>query len=136
MNKRDLPDADYERLLMLRDGLRTFLKWSAAQAKTAGITPSQHQLLLVVRGHQGPTGPTISDVAEHLLLRHNSAVELIDRAEKAGLVVRHGDPDDARRARIALTPLGKDKLRSLSELHVDELSRLEERLNPIWQGLE
>ena len=54
------------------------------QARAAGLTPAQHQLLLAVRGHDGD--PTIGDVAEHLMLRHHSAVELVDRAERAGLL--------------------------------------------------
>src|SRR3546814_7346031 len=63
-------DAQYERLLGFRDGLRRFLRWSDDQAKAAGITPAQHQLLLAVRGHRGQ--PTIGDLAQHLLLRHHS----------------------------------------------------------------
>src|SRR3546814_4105048 len=52
-------DAQYERLLGFRDGLRRFLRWSDDQAKAAGITPAQHQLLLAVRGHRGQ--PTRSE---------------------------------------------------------------------------
>ena len=80
----ELTDADYDKLLQLRDGLRRFLRWSAQQAEEAGVTPAQHQLLLVVRAH--PSSPTIGDVADHLMLRHHSAVELVDRAVAAGLV--------------------------------------------------
>src|SRR3546814_15094045 len=86
-------DAQYERLLGFRDGLRRFLRWSDDQAKAAGITPAQHQLLLAVRGHRGQ--PTIGDLAQPLLLRHHPTVELIDRAERADLVRRdpaHHDP--------------------------------------------
>ena len=53
-----------------------------------GITPAQHQLMLAIRGHAGRDAPTIGDVAEALLLRHHSAVGLVDRAVDAGLVVR------------------------------------------------
>src|SRR5690349_1571259 len=78
-----LGDDDYRRLLELRSGLRRFLRWSEQAAQSAGLTPAQHQLLLAVRGHDDPRGPTVGDVAEHLLLRHHSAVGLIDRAETA-----------------------------------------------------
>jgi DNA-binding MarR family transcriptional regulator len=74
-----LNQAQYERLLRFRTGLRRFLRWSAEQAALAGLTPAQHQLLLAVRGHPEPQGPTIRDVAGYLLLRHHSAVELVDR---------------------------------------------------------
>jgi DNA-binding MarR family transcriptional regulator len=79
-----LTDADYQRLAELRYGLRSFLHWSAEQAKRAGLTPTQHQLLLAVRASQEERGPTVSDVAAVLLIRHHSAVELVDRAQEAG----------------------------------------------------
>src|SRR5436190_90484 len=94
-------DADYRRLLELRDGLRRFQHWSEVQAKDAGLTAAQHQLLLAIRGHG--SAPSVSDVAAHLLLKHHSAVELVDRAERAGLVHRVADPDDQRVVRLALT---------------------------------
>jgi DNA-binding MarR family transcriptional regulator len=81
-----LDTADFERLLQLRTGLRRFLRWSEAQARAAGVTPAQHQLLLAVRGHPDPDGPTIGEVADYLVLRHHSAVGLVDRAVTAGLV--------------------------------------------------
>jgi len=58
-----LDQRDYERLLAFRTGLRRFLYWSGQQAEAAGITPAQHQLLLAVRGHPGPDGPTIGEIA-------------------------------------------------------------------------
>src|ERR1700732_4137456 len=75
-----LNDADYATLLAFRVELRRFLQWSGAEAAAVGLTPTQHQLLLAIRGHPGQTGPTITDVAGYLLTRHHSAVELVDRA--------------------------------------------------------
>src|SRR6476661_10995451 len=103
---RDLDDADYRRLLQFRIGLRRFLHWSEEQAERAGLTPAQHQLLLAIRGHEGEPGPTIGDIAGYLLLRHHSAVGLIDRAEAASLVERTADADDARVVRVRLTAAG------------------------------
>ena len=131
----ELSDADYRRLLEFRDGLRRFLHWSEEQAKAVGLTASQHQLLLAIRGHDDPRGPTIGDVAGHLLLRHHSAVELVDRAQAAGLVTREPDPDDHRVVRLRLTRDGAARLAALSALHVEELRRLAPRLQPIWADL-
>src|ERR1700753_904459 len=108
----DRAASDDARLLAFRDALRVFLHWSEGQAKAAGLTAMQHQLLLVISGH-GST-PTISDIAGHLLLRHHSVVELVDRAERAGLVERNLDRDDHRLTRVSLTPLGRRRLRALS----------------------
>src|SRR5919198_3816810 len=89
MATRSAPtDEDYRHLLELRTGLRRFLRWSEEQAQAAGVSPAQHQLLLAIRGHPDPRGPTIGDVAEYLLLRHHSAVGLVNRAQAAGLVER------------------------------------------------
>jgi DNA-binding MarR family transcriptional regulator len=133
--KTQVTDAEYERLLELRIGLRRFLHWSEEQASAAGITPPQHQLLLAIRGQRDPRGPTIGEVAEMLLIRHHSAVGLIDRAEAAGLVHRRADRDDHRVVRLSLTALGSRRLRRLSAQHLAELARLRHQLHAIWDGL-
>jgi len=124
--KSQLTDADFERLLHFRDGLRRFLRWSEQEAKDSGLTPAQHQLLLAIRGHRGSSAPSVGDVADHLLLRHHSVVELVDRAAAAGLVERQVDADDHRVVRLALTPLGEARLTALSAAHLDELTRSRE----------
>jgi DNA-binding MarR family transcriptional regulator len=85
-------EADYQLLLEFRTTLRRFLRWSERQASAQGLTPAQHQLLLAIKGHPGPDGPSIGDVAGYLVLRHNSAVGLVDRAQALGLVRRKPDP--------------------------------------------
>jgi DNA-binding MarR family transcriptional regulator len=130
-----LTDADYEDLLTLRTGLRRLLRWSEQQAEEAGLTPAQHQLLLAIRGHSDPRGPTIGEVADYLLLRHHSAVGLIDRADAAGLVERIRDPEDHRIVRLQLTKMGTKRLEALSAQHLEELQRLALKLPTAWRGL-
>lgn len=129
----DLSDHDFERLLVFRDGLRRFLRWSEDQAKAVGLTGAQHQLLLAIRGHGSP--PSVGDIADRLLLRHHSVVELIDRAVRAGLVTRVGDADDQRVVRLELTVAGETKLTALAGEHLEELSRLRTRFESLWSGL-
>src|SRR5690242_5407511 len=114
-----LSDEDYARLLAFRTSLRHFLRWSEAEARAAGLTPAQHQLLLAIRGHGGKEGPTVGELSEYLVLRHHSVVELIDRAGKAGLVRRERDQKDHRVVRLALTPLGRQRIERLSQLHLE-----------------
>ncbi len=128
-----LTDDDFGRLLEFRDGLRRFLHWSGEQARDVGLTAAQHQLLLAVRGHGGP--PSIGDVAEHLLLRHHSVVELVDRTVRAGLVERVVDEHDQRVVRLRLTEEGDGTLARLSAAHLVELSRLRDQLRPLWEHL-
>lgn len=116
-----LSTSDYQTLARFRHALRVFLRFSEDAAREAGLTPAQHQLLLAVKGHNGKMPPSASDVAEALQLRLHSAVELIDRAEAAGLLTRHADPVDARRHLLRLTPTGEDRLEALSRLHRAEL---------------
>ena len=127
---------DYGRLLEVRTGLRQFLHWSDESARQVGLTPSQHQLLLAVKGHDDERGPSIGDIAGYLVLRHHSAVGLVDRAEASGLVVRHPDPEDLRVVRIRLTPKGSRTLDKLTRSHVEEMRRLAPRLRPLWEGLD
>jgi DNA-binding MarR family transcriptional regulator len=129
---RQLTDAEYQRLLELRTGLRRFLRWSEEQAAAAGLTPAQHQLLLAIRGHRHPDGPTIGEAAAYLLLRHHSAVGLIDRAVKAGLVARQEDTNDRRVVRLHLTALGQDLLLLLASAHFEELERLAPRMRELF----
>ena len=129
-------DADYRRLLELRTGLRRFLRWSEQHAEAAGLTPAQHQLLLAIRGHDDPRGPTVGDVAGYLMLRHHSAVGLVDRAKKAGLLTRGQDPDNLSVVRLHLTDRGARQLEALSEQHLDELAHLAPTLHALWDALE
>jgi DNA-binding MarR family transcriptional regulator len=130
-----LADADYEDLLALRTGLRRFQRWSEQEADAAGLTPAQHQLLLAIRGHTDRRGPTVGEVADYLLLRHHSAVGLVDRAEEAGLVTRVRDDEDHRIVRLRLSAKGSKCLERLTEHHLEELRRLSRNVPGAWRGL-
>lgn len=121
---RELTSEDYQNLLAFRTSLRRFLHWSQTQARGVGMTPAHHQLLLAVKGHRGRKGPAIGDLAGYLLLRHHSTVELVGRAEAAGLVERWSDNDDGRIARVRLTAEGERRLDRLASAHLDELQQL------------
>jgi DNA-binding MarR family transcriptional regulator len=121
-------ERDYQALLRFRHALRQFLAFSEHEAGAVGLTTQQHQLLLAVRGHEDET-PTTSAIAELLVLKNHSAVELVDRAVAAGLVERRPDPEDGRRQRIALTELGRHHLEALTTANLGELHRLREELS-------
>jgi DNA-binding MarR family transcriptional regulator len=127
--KPTLTDGDYARLLSVRTRLRVFERWSAERAAEFGLTAAQHQLLLAVRGHSDERGPTIGEVADYLLLKHHSTVELANRTQDLGLIKRVGDPDDHRVVRLTLTAEGRRVLRSLSTSHLEELRRLTSTLS-------
>lgn len=128
-------DADYTRLLKVRTRLRKFEHWSAEQASAMGLTASQHQLLLAIRGHEVQEGPTIGDIADYLLIRHNTAVELANRTQELGLIERRRDGSDHRVVRLALTEEGRKRLTALSADHLEELARLAEVVDELFDTL-
>jgi DNA-binding MarR family transcriptional regulator len=127
---------DFEHLLELRTGLRRFLRWSEQQAQAAGLTPAKHQLLLAIRGHPDKAGPTVSEIAAYLVLRHHSAVGLIDRAVRDGLVQRNPDPSSKSIVRVTLTAAGTAKLDELAEAHLQEIAHLAPTMLTLWQAVE
>ncbi len=104
--------------------MRRFQRWSEDQAQAEGLTHVQHQLLVAIKGHRGNLPPSVGDLAGYLLLRPHSAVELVDRAEAAGLVERTPDGDDGRVVRVRLTSEGDRVLQKLTRAHLDRLHEL------------
>lgn len=131
-----LSEREYRDLLAFRVALRRFNRWSEGQARAVGLTHAQHQLLLAVRAHADDRGPTIGEVADYLLLRHHSAVELVDRAASGGLIERLHDPEDGRVVRLGLTALGKERIAQLTALHLEELRRLAPFLDHLTAGID
>jgi DNA-binding MarR family transcriptional regulator len=132
---QSLSDKEFASLLAFRTELRRFNHWSDSQARSVGLTHMQHQLLLAIRGHGDERGPTITEVADYLYLRHHSAVELVNRAEAGSWVLRNRDPDDARVVRLRLTPKGEGAIEQLTEMHLQELRRLSPFLDHLVDGL-
>jgi DNA-binding MarR family transcriptional regulator len=133
---RGLSDADYRALAEFRRALRQFVAFSEEAARSAGLSPAQHQLMLAIRGAPGHGPPSLGDVAESLQLKLHSAGELVGRAEANGLVVRSSDPDDHRRVLLKLSPAGEEKLADLSRIHRDELRRFRTDLEALLGDLD
>ncbi len=119
-----LTKEDYTNLLRFRTALRRFDAWSHEQARLVGLTHVQHQLLLAVKGHPDPQGPTIGEVADYLNTRHHSVVGLVDRTERLGVVCRRREDTDARVVRLQLTDAGEARIARLTAVHLTELARL------------
>lgn len=115
-------------LAEFRFQLRQFLSFSEISSERHGIQAQQYQLLQVIAAAPSGQPASVSYLADRMVLRHNSTVELVDRAERAGLVRRHTDERDLRRSIIRLTPTGEQVLRMLVAEHVQEIERLGERI--------
>lgn len=119
----DLTIDRYRDLAEFRRQIRQFLHFSELTAKEHGIEAQQHQLLLAVHGLPDGTNPTIREIASRLFIQHHSAVELVDRLEVTGTVVRHPGSQDKREVWVRLTPAGRAILRRLALAHRTELER-------------
>lgn len=128
-----LTKQDFEALARFRFGIRRYLRFSEETVRGHGLTPQQYQLLLALKGFPGREWATVRELANRLQLRHHSVVELVDRAQKQGLVQRAAHPADARAVRVLLTEDGDQILARLSALHRDELRRMDLTLTiPRW----
>lgn len=125
----------YRALAEFRWKLRKFLAFSENAAREVGLEPRQHQLLLALRGLPTDVEPTVQALAERLVLRHNTVVELVDRLEAAGLVRRERDTTDRRRVRVALTVRSEQLLYRLTDSHLDELRMLAPELVGVLNGV-
>ena len=127
-------DPDYAALARFRHALRKFLAFSEEAAAAEGLTSQQHQALLAIAGLSQDGALSIGELAEILILRHHSVVELVDRLGKLGLVERMADPADGRRVLVHLTETGRHKLQTLSETHMKELAAIGPTLSELLQS--
>jgi DNA-binding MarR family transcriptional regulator len=112
---------EFQALAEFRYQIRRFQRFSEDQARASGIEPQQHQLLLAIKGLPEGVNPTIGELAERMLIRHHSAVELVNRLAEHGAVKRIPGEDDHREVLLRLTSRGEALLHNLSVAHHDEL---------------
>ncbi len=117
-----VPQAELRTLAEFRYQLRRFLSFSEIVTEQRGIAAQQYQLIQVIAAVPDGQNASITYLAERMVLRHNSTVELVDRAERAGLVVREPDENDLRRSLVRLTPAGSKMLQELAVEHLNELA--------------
>jgi len=139
-NNEDFSQDHYRQLAELRFRLRRYLQLSEQVARTHGIEPQQHQLMLTIKGLPSNTAPTVSALANRLCLRHHSTVELINRLVERGAAQRKPSLKDRRQVLVELTPAGEELLEKLKSHHQTELqtfapdllTSLGKIMNPDW----
>ncbi|MEP7058456.1 MAG: MarR family transcriptional regulator [Caldimonas sp.] len=130
-----LATRDYAQLASFRNTLRTFLRFSEAAAAQEGLSTQHYQAMLILRGWPDGQPVSINDLAQQLLIRHNSAVGLVDRLVKEGLVVREPSTVDRRKVELRLSSRGRHVLAKLAATHRDELRRLGPIMKRFFSGL-
>ena len=104
----------YRTLASFRDAVVRYDRASLQHIQAADLTSQQYALLVHVAGHLTGT-PSVGELAESMLLGHNSVVELSQRAERNGLLQRAVDPARGNRTLLILTAEGARR--------VDEVTR-------------
>lgn len=118
---KEVSDAGYRQLAEFRYRIRQFLHLSEEAARSKGIEPQQHQVLLAIKGLPEGTRPNVRTLSQRLCLRHHSTVEIIDRlVDHRALTRRHSDRD-RREVLIELTRHGEELLHQLSVMLWQEL---------------
>src|ERR1043166_6755162 len=130
-----LATGDYGRLAAFRFALRKFLRFSEDAAAAVGLTGQHYQAMLVVRACPEGQRLTIAGLAQQLLIKHNSAVELVDRLAELDLVAREPSPSDRRKVELRLTPRGRGVLAKLAATHRAELQRVGPQLERFFVDL-
>ncbi len=125
---------EYEALAAFRFALRKFLHQREEAAQAAGITPQQHQAMLVIMGAEGKEAISIGELAQQLLIRHHSAVGLVNRMESQNLVQR-STGKDRRFVFLSLTEHGLDILEKMTLSHRDEIKRMSTDLKELLNSI-
>ena len=118
---KELTTAEYQALAELRFRIRKFLREGDTVASASGLEPQQYLLLLMIRGIPGGQEATVGNLAERLVLKHHSVVELIDRMEAHGYVRRSRSREDRRSVLVSLLPRGERLLEQVAQHRVGEL---------------
>ena len=118
---KDLSTAEYQALAEMRYRIRKFLREGDTVASDTGLEPQQYLLLLMIRGIPSGQEATVRNLAERLVLKHHSVVELIDRMETHGYVRRSRSREDRRSVLVSLMPRGAKLLEQVAQHRVGEL---------------
>ena len=135
MARPPITDAEYKSLAAFRFALRRFFAFSEEVAVSVGLTPQQYQALLAIKAHDAPEPMSVGDLAGQLMIRHHSAVGLVDRLEARGLVVRQDNERDRRVVCLVLTMRGDSLLKSLAATHRQELLRMRSEMTSVLESL-
>ena|SRR5208337_2940439 len=86
-----------------------------------GLTSPQFQLLTIVNRLRKPTQ---RQLARELYVSFPNVTVMLDRLEKAGVILRHANAEDKREKLVDLTDRGRSLLRKIWKVHQDQLNRV------------
>jgi DNA-binding MarR family transcriptional regulator len=135
MKKRNHPISRYEALSEFRYLILRFLARSATISRSLDIGQKQYLLLLSIRGFPKDKPPNIKIIAERLQIAPNSAVDLVKRACRKGLVCKARTSDDERQVLVSLTAKGERVFNKIAHVGIAEIKTYGPDLVRALQGV-
>ena len=117
----------------------------AGELRSCGLSRGQFPILQQLEASAG--GVAMSALAQRLYMDRTTLTRNLSPLEKAGLVVRDSDPDDARVRRVMITEAGRSRLdegrkawsraqaMTLERIGADSWRRLEDDLRRVRKAL-
>ncbi len=110
---RPFPTVEEEVLVGLSRTADALQRGFAAVFKAAGLSPTQYNVLRILRGAGGP-GLSCGDIADRMVTRDPDLTRLLDRLEGRHLVSRSRDGEDRRVVTTRITQAGLTVLDELA----------------------
>jgi DNA-binding MarR family transcriptional regulator len=103
-----LDPQEVQAVAALRAALRRFERRTETACRACGLTPQWYTVLLLVKGAaDGSERSTVGRLARELHRPQTTMTDLVQRAERAGLLERQADPDDRRSTTLRLSTEGE-----------------------------
>lgn len=115
--------AEHEALLNIYYTTTSLKKRADAFFKSLGLTDVQFNVLMLLTYQGLSDGLSQAQLSNMMLVNRANTTTLIDRMEKAGLVVRTSDSADRRTNIIKLTAKGKKMFEKAEPLYVEQVKR-------------
>lgn len=109
---------------------QVLMRWLVEELKPVGITPSQYNVLRILRG-SSPQPLSATEICSRMVTYDPDLTRLLDRLESAGMVKKERDAKDRRVINVHITKLGRDTV----ERAMDAVgARLHEELEGIGRS--
>ena len=105
--------AEEEAYVELLQTARIAERWALDAMKPTGLTPSQFNVLRILRGAR-PETLSCTTISERMVHHDPDVTRLLDRLERAGWIEKARDTKDRRVIKVGITAAGLDVIESAS----------------------
>jgi DNA-binding MarR family transcriptional regulator len=124
--ERPFGSLEQEAYLNMQRTANLLVQGVAEVLKPAGLTPTQYNVLRILRGAEEPR--TCGEVGERMVTRDPDVTRILDRLESQGLIRRERSAEDRRVVVTEITAKGRDLVDELdgpvARLHAEQLGHM------------